>query len=125
MTTLIIYCTVAILHESITFYLNYKKVKVKLKNNEMIRVIKNIATDTNSGKFMKRKVVFYAIIFTPILLLMFLIMFPFSVLSLIKKAIFGKSKLEKEAEAESQMMEESKRRSEEWLKNEGEPFIIE
>jgi hypothetical protein len=100
-------------------------VKVKLKNNEMIRVIKNIATDTNSGKFMKRKVVFYAIIFTPILLLMFLIMFPFSVLSLIKKAIFGKSKLEKEAEAESQMMEESKRRSEEWLKNEGEPFIIE
>jgi bacterioferritin (cytochrome b1) len=49
--------------------------------------------------------------------------FPLTLISMLKKLIFGKSKLEKEAEAEQKAMEEAQRKAAEFMKTEGHEHI--
>lgn len=119
------YWAFAIVFETIYSYITFKQAWKKLKKTveaheyvmDMINAVKQMA----SAKFLWKK------IFSPygyfIGYLIFCIVAPFlfiaSLVTLSKKLIGYKSKLEKDAEVEEKMAEEAQKEAKEWMANEG------
>lgn len=119
---LIIYAVTAAIFETIYFFFIWKKFKNKMDTNPQFQMIKGMMLSFKSAQSLKKKICNpVTIIFGlfPFIIIISQIIFPFTIISLLKKLIFGKSKLEKEAEAEQIAMGQSFSQVQDFLKNEG------
>lgn len=120
-TILLIYIAVAFVFEAIFFYFMWRKFKKKM-DEPQFQMVKGIVMSIKSAQALKKKIWNpFTLIFAgiPILALVSPFIFPLTLISMLKKLIFGKSKLEKEAEAEQKAMEEAQRKAAEFMKTEG------
>jgi len=106
--------------EVIHLYINWVNFKKKMKKNETVMFM--VEAFKKSPNFLRLWKMIYNP-FTLFVLLMILaiispVVFIFSAFSLLKKLVGYKSKLQKQAEAEEKAMEEAKKKSEEFMKNE-------
>lgn len=119
---LIIYAVTAAVFETIYFFFLWKKFKNKMDTNPQFQMIKGMVLSFKSAQSLKKKIwnpitiVFFVV---PIFIIISQIIFPLTIISLLKKLIFGKSKLDKEAEAEQMAMGQSFSQAKDFLKNEG------
>lgn len=124
-TILLIYTAVAFVFEAIFFYFMWRKFKKKM-DEPQFQMVKGIVMSIKSAQALKKKIWNpFTLIFAgiPILALVSPFIFPLTLISMLKKLIFGKSKLEKEAEAEQKAMEEAQRKAAEFMKTEGHEHI--
>jgi|ERR1700741_1286431 len=125
MKLFITYFIISVIFELFAIYFGWKSLKKKMAGNPMISMAKASILSLASGQLLKKKLISIPIIAVVFIALLIAapIIFPFSLFSKIKKLIFGKSKLEKQAEAEGKAQEEAYNKSQEWLKNEGDIFM--
>lgn len=123
-TYFLYYWLVAIIGVSIELYFIYKSGKKKLTQMGIMPMITGYLSHSPSLQLI-RKTIFSPLGFilgSVFLIIVAPFMFPFSVITGIKKIVGYKSKLEKQADAEEKQMEEamaaSKRESAEFMKNE-------
>ena len=125
-TYLIIYVAIAFVFEAIFLYYMWGKFKKKM-DSPQFQMIKGMVANINSFQALKKKIFNpFTLIFAgiPILVLISPFLFPLTIISMLKKLIFGKSKLEKQADAEQKMMQEAFGQSQDFLKNEGREMHI-
>ncbi len=127
MIELLVYLTVAVLYESISILNAWSKFKKKPEYYHPFKSTKDAVLENKYFQVLKAKVFnYYTIPFIifPFCVLFFGLLFPFSIYSLIKRSLFGKSKLEKEAESESIAMEHASNKAKEFMATEGEQDIV-
>lgn len=127
--TFFYYWIIAIVFETLYSFISIKTQWRKLKKNtqtyQTLMIMKDTFKQVASTKLLWKS------IFSPatyiagyiILCLVAPIFFPFSMFKILRKAIFGKNKLEKKSEEEEKAFDEARQRSEDFMKNEGLPFI--
>lgn len=123
-TYLLIYAAVAFVFEAVFLYFMYRKFKKKM-DEPQFQMIKGIVMSIKSAQALKEKVWNpFTLIFVglPILALISPFLFPLTIASMLRKLIFGKSKLEKEADAEQNMMAQAQKMSDQFMKTEGMEF---
>lgn len=123
-TYLLIYAAVAFVFEAVFLYFMYRKFKKKM-DEPQFQMIKGVVMSIKSAQVLKEKIFNpFTLIFVglPILAVISPFLFPLTIASILRKLIFGKSKLEKEAEAEQNMMAQSQKISDQFMKTEGMEF---
>lgn len=112
----VIYCVIAVLSESIWLYSGWKKMKV----HPHFIVLKNAALGSANGKWLlKNAWIFIVFVIIPVFIIFCPFLFAFTLGSNTYKLFFGKSKLQKDAEAEGERFIKAQQASEDFLKNKG------
>lgn len=121
---LIIYVAIAFAFEAIFFFFMWRKFKKKM-DEPQFQMIKGMVMSIKSAQALKQKIFNpFTLIFLgiPILVLISPFLFPLTIISMLKKMIFGKSKSKEEKYAEA--MEEARLRSQEFMSTEGREIDI-
>ncbi len=115
------YVIVSVLFETVYTYFQYKKVKNKLSTNETVVVFKMMFAENPAFKNLKKTVTsWYAITFGALVwIALCQVLFPVTLLFILKRLLFGKSKSEKKAIQHLKEMEEAEARAKEWMRTEG------
>lgn len=130
MKYLIAYVIIAVIFESIYLIISWKKSKKEIEKKEQIKVflnvMKRIYSQSASIKALKEKIWnWYTIplVITPLFIIVASLIFPFTLFTVTRKGLGIKTELEKKAEVERKLMDEAQKKSEEFMKNEGECCI--
>lgn len=122
----LIYIITSVVYECFNVFFSYKKIKKKINERpdlkDFINIYKTSFLNSKNGQYLKSKVwnwYIVSFVYVPMFIVISQFLFPFSLFSHLRKLIFGKSELQKEAEDESKKYEDAKKKSDEWLKNEG------
>ena len=127
---IILYIVVSVIYNVIGFIIAYKQLMNKIEGIDVLKGMKQMFLQSAQIKLLKSKIWnWYTILFLGVPLFIFIspFLFPLSLFKLIKKTFGYKSKLQKESEIEEKLMQDSQKKSEEFMKNEGDinPFINE
>lgn len=122
MKILLIYLIVSVIYEGITFIISWKQFKKKLDGTPQLQMLKMMFSATASMENLKKKFLnWYTIGFVgvPFLIIISPFLFPYTLFGHLRRLIFGKTKLEKRAEEEQKQYDEARKRSEDFMRNEG------
>ena len=117
---IIIYVAFAFGFEAIHLLFVWRKFKKKM-DEPQFQMVKGVVMSIKSAQSLKKKIFNpFTLIFIgiPMLIIISPFLFPLTIISMIKKLLFGKSKLEKQAEAEMNALSEARRRSEQFMRTE-------
>lgn len=122
MKFLILYIITASVTEFIILLRAHKKIKEAIAKDATLQMIKNMVLSSASGKLLKKYLFhWYGFVFVgiPLLVIISPLLFPYTLYSWLRSLIFGKSKLEKAAEAEAKAMEAAEAESKKFMETEG------
>lgn len=120
-STILYYWLAVSIFEAVYFYISWRKFKKQARNNQFVKILIEVYKSSPSCKLLLR------IVFNPATILIIIglfilfspLSFIWSLIAIFKKAIGYKSKLQKESDIEIAEIERAKKKSEEFMKNEG------
>lgn len=117
----LIYVAVSVVFETLYLGYHYKNLKKKLVKNESLSMFKMMMQHNDALKALKKKVLnWYTITFVSVIWIVLCpFLMPVTLLFILKRFVFGKSKSEKKAEKDLKEMEDGHAKAKEWMKNEG------
>jgi len=102
-TTIVLYVTVSAFWQVISIWVGYLKIIEKAKTDSVYQSILYVLKNTTNGKLLKKQVMVPAMIIMGIsVIIASPILFPIELFRHLRRLFFGKSELEKKAEAEAE-----------------------